>query len=737
MNAEIESLMSSYTFEDLKSAINKEDLIRIVEVLGPLFILNQEGFRKSLIKTGCLPEPLSRNYDKKKLNLFIEAVKITKTNLEVLDTDLADDFEKVCNKLIVAIHIIAENNKKNMKSLTEIDFLDYPFTKQIQMLCTFIESQSIYSQDVVMKNYKEDYITGLEYEIPAENEQISIADNLEAMIDYTNTLIKLLHFKNRGKIDEQFSVYEQISPYYLPSIEKLLLLTSNRFALNRIWEKIKFGFWDLDVYDEEGKSLLYFKPQNIDNFKKERAATLRYRYKDHIYTNKSINKSKEIIKKVNSTSVNEDISLDDPTSIFLINEEVFDTYTDFVKIYVDVAYQMQKENLGSTIENIKIGPKKNITIKDILFGGEYLKVLALVYRDVSHTKFNDKDENTFKYLAPIFLISDLVEDFSKRYNFSNEKAQEILEQYIFYPNSSFDIFSQPLIYVGEGHIIFTPQLISQMNDNRIIEMHISKWEVDVSKKGTEYESTMRSLLRFAPFLSVNSKPITFTALDGKEVEFDFIGMFNDAILIVEIKCLKRPFSPKEISQREADVIEGVKQAKRREEIVKREWDKIKEQSDIKLPNDPPEKVIKIVCLNIFDFTGRIENDVYITDFSAFSKFFVDPNIKSHTNQENNPLNNVVVESLWKGTEPDIEDLLDYLKTPVAMKGFYKKLEEVPRPLVIFDEDDPRIAFMDFSLKENPISVNEISKKQPKQISNKTTNKPKKKKRHKKRNKRRH
>ncbi|HCO78337.1 hypothetical protein [Bacillus sp. (in: firmicutes)] len=727
--------MTNYTFEDLKQAINEGNLIEIIKVLGPLFILNQENFRKNLLLHGCLPEPLSRNYDEKKLNQFMQASKIVKENFEEIDVDIAKDFHEVCDKLILAIHFIAENNKKNMKNLTDIDFLDYPFTKQIQMLCTFIESQSIYSQDVVKGNYKEGYITGLEYEISSQDEHISVADNLEAIIEYTNTLTRLLHFKYKNKIDKEFMVHEKISPYYLSSIEKLLLLTSHRFGLESLWEKVKFGFWDYDVYDDEGKNVLYFKPQDSGKFKKERAATLRYRYKDHIYSQKAIIKSKKIIEKFNKTHIDQEIPIEeDPTTIFSVKKEVFETYTSFIQIYVDVAYDMQRENLGSTIENIRLGSKRNITIRELLLGGQYLKVLALLYRDISHRKFNDNDENTFKYLAPIFSINDLVADFSNKYSIANDNAKGILEQYIFYPNSPFDIFSKPLIYVGNEHIIFTPHLINQMNDNRIIETHISKWDIDVSKKGTEYESMMRSLLGFVPFLSVNPKPITFTAYDGKEVEFDFIGMFKDALLIVEIKCIKRPFTTKEIKQREEDVLEGVKQAKRREEIVKKEWTKIKEQSDIVLPNDPPKKIIKIVCLNIFDFTGRIEDDVYVTDFSAFSKFFVDPNIKTHTNEINNPLNNVVVESLWKGSEPDIEDLLNYLQKPVAMKGFYEKLVEVPRPLLVLDEADPGIAFMDYTLKENPFSVKEISKKQPKQAKVNKSVKPKKK-RHKKRNKR--
>lgn len=717
--------MRNYTFDDLKQAINEMNHKEISEIVINLFLFDKNNFRKNLLLYGCLPEPLSRNYDEKKLRRFSAASKAVSEVLKEIDSELAKNFEKICTKLIVAIYTIAENNKKNIENLEGIDFLDYPFTKQVQMLCTFIESQSIYSIDSVKKNYKDGYITGLEYDIPSQDEQISVADNFEHMIEVTNTLIKFLHYKYKNKIDEGFMVHDHISPYYLPSIEKLLLLTSHRFGLENLWEKIKFNFWDFEVYESQGRGVFYFKPEDSEKLKKERAASLRYRYRDYVYIQEAIHKSKQIMEIDEITYVNLEINMDEnPVNIFSVSKEVFGKWNSIMGAYVDVSYNMQKENLGSLIDNIKLGPEKNITIIELLLGSQYLKTLSFIYSDISHKKFDDKDENTFKHLAPVVLISDLVKDFSEKCDVPNEKANKIIEQYIFYPNSSFDIFSQPLIYVGDEHVIFTPQLIGSMNENRIIESHISVWDVDVSKKGIEYENMLRFLIGFVPFLKINPKPITFAAFDGKEVEFDLLGMFEDVLLLIEIKCLKRPFSAKEIKQREEDVLDGVKQANRRELIIRKEWAKIREQANIHLPSMAPEKIIKIVCLNVFDFTGRMENDVYITDFSALSKFFLHSNIKAQTFDTSNSLNNVVVERLWKGNEPTVEDLLVYLQTPVAMKGFYENLEEAPRPLLLLDEEDRGVALMDYTLKENPISVKKIKgntkkKKMQKKNSGKT------------------
>ncbi|MEZ2657924.1 hypothetical protein [Aneurinibacillus aneurinilyticus] len=700
--------MQEYTFKDLKKALQKKDISQLLKVLGTLYILNEESFKKGLLLSGCLPEPLARNFNKDNLLLFAKACMLTEENFRKFDNEMAEEFSKVYRKLVASIFVISEANNKNQKQLEDIDFLNYPFAKQIQMISTFIESQSIYARRENSKRFKNGYYTGLECEMPNGEQEVSIADNIEFTIEITDTLIRLLHFKHKDNIDtEDFKIHSDISPYNLPSIEKLFLLASHRLGLNSLWEKIKFQNWEFDIYKEKEKKMYYYRSPSEENLKIERAAILRYRYKEHIYTSKKFSKITELSKLTSQVRDDINISLDKPESIFTVKEDIYRRFEDLAGVFTDVEFEMLEEELGSTIESTKIGSKSDISLNELMLAIKYLKTLALIYQEKSHKVFNDENEKSFKYLAPILPISGFVSDFSSKFNIDATKAEEIIEQFIFSTTPTLDIFSQPLIYVGNGNVIFTPQLITQMNDNRIVGMHISKWNVNVAKKGIEFEQFIRNIFRLVPFLHVNSKPIKFTAYDGKEVEFDFIGTFEGALLLVEMKCLKRPFSSKEIKQREEDVMEGVNQVVRREKVVKKEWEKIKSIVDIPLPEQPPEKIIKIVCLNIFDFTGRQENGVIITDVSTFSKFFMNPEVKAHTNQSDNPANNKIFEVLWKTRRPTLEGFLDYLNKPVAMKGFYENLKESPRHLLLIDDKDTRIAFQDFVLQANPYTIEKV------------------------------
>lgn len=694
-------MINEYTYESLKKAINKQDLKSAVEGIIYLYIFDEEDFRGNLLLSGCLADPLGRKFSEERLDFFSKACAIVLKSFQ--DGEYEKGFQVIVSKMIRTIRDLNNASKSNQERLFKNDFLNYPFTKQVQMFCTYIESQSFYAdREMKKKINSQGYLTGLENELPQSEKQVSITDVMEANLEIFDTLVRLLHYKAKGKIENQeIKSYQDISPFKIPSIEEIMHLSLHRGLLGEIWSYVKYRGWEFKrVKDEKNNYVHYYCPPNKEDYKRERVAVTRYRYRDFTNYLKQSN-YKEISEVNKELQKKSKFSLASPASVFNLEEDVFSLAEKIITNTIDIAWEQMEEDLGASARHIKIGKNKNIKLNELYDGFKYLLSLAYVYRTHTHSNFDDED---FTYLSPIFKLNDIKEHFSSLYKISIEKASEIIELFVFRPNPPLDIFSQPLVYSGSDRIVFTPYIVTQMNLNRIVNKHLSNDAIDIASKGIELEEGIKELLSFSKHFTINTSKVKFEAYDGKEVEYDLIANFDGKIILVELKCLNKPFSQKEMKQREDDILYGVSQVKRREDILIRQWEEVQSHMNISLPVKSPrtDDIVKIVCTNIFEFTGRIEEGVYITDVSSFIKFFLNPKVEEVKIDLNstNILNEV---KLWSG-EPKLEDLLNYLRSPIAIRNVVGKLKEVPRPIYIINEDDPRLAFLDYVLEENPYDL---------------------------------
>ncbi|BBH22568.1 hypothetical protein Back11_39130 [Paenibacillus baekrokdamisoli] len=700
--------MSEFTYEGLKKYISDQDLESCAKQIIGLFIFDGKKFYRNFMLSGCLTDPLSRKFRKEELEFFFKACRLVQRCFENGDGEFSTDFKNTFIKIVSTINDIHRAAKSNEERLFKNDFLNYPFTKQIQMLCTFIESQSFYAnKKMSSKISSQGYVTGMEHELPETEKQVSVADVMETNLEIMDTLIRLLHFKASGKIDNQeIKAYQDISPYGIPSLQEIMYLALHRGYLDELWSKVKFRGWNFTRHEIDKKVYAhYYSAPNADDYKKERVAVQRYKYRDYINFAKrnDFEKMSHTIKEIEQKS---NFSLSSPSSIFNLEREVFQLGEQVVEGALDVSKRQLNEDLGSLVDHIMIGQDKNIRLSELFEGFKYLMSLAFVYRTNSHSHFADDD---FTYLTPIFELKELESHFAELSGLDEEKAKKIIELFVFRPKPLLDIFSQPLIYIGDERVVFTTHLVIQMNMNRIVGRHLSHWDINISAKGTELEKEIKEVLSLASHVSVNTSKVKFEAYDGRDVEYDLIATFKNKVVLIELKCLNHPFSSKEIKQREDDIFYGVTQVNRRADILIKQWDKVLENMNIPLPKTPivADDIIKIVCTNIFDFTGRIESGAYITDVSSFLKFFLDPKVEE-IKVEAGSRNVISQQKLWN-SEPNIEDFIKYLKCPITIEGLINKLTEVPRQNQIINEADPHLAFQDFVLNGNPFDFAALSK----------------------------
>ncbi len=694
--------------------LKKHNFKESVSIMLYIFIEENDFFNK-LIYDEVIFDPLDFRTKEDDMEFIFKVVNAGSIILEkqidegLIDKDIHNRFMFEAQNFVVKIKTLYESIKENQNLLSDNDFVNFPFKKQIQMWCNFIESQSIYSDREVENKIKDSgYFTGMETQTVEDDNHNSLKDNLEALLEIFDTLLNFLHFTSHKKIEGYGNVdFKNISPFYIPSIEQISHLTNHKILLENVWDKIKFRKWDYKIYRENDHSttpVYYYSPPNLRNLKLERAGIIRKSYHEHQSALKPVSFSRMRTLRQELDSHSESVLND----LFSLKTNVFEIGVEIIEPKIQFSMQSTYSKIGDSFYQKNIDEDGDVSLEDIYFGFSYLLSLGYLYSHFSHEIF---DESNFKMLCPVVSITRIAADFSSKFSMNKRTAKKIIEYFVLFPstpNRQKDVFSKPLVYVGNDNIVFTPYIVGQMNLDRITERILSDSEIDESIKGVNLEKELITALSSSAHLKVNNSKVRFNAFDGKEVEYDLIAVFDGKIILIEIKCLNTPYSDYEQKTREEEILKGVAQVNRREEILIKEPEEIIDRINIELPKENPlkEDIVKIVCTDVFHYTGRIEDDVYIIDSSALSKFFLNPKIEV-TEMKDTPI--IVDKSYIWENNPDISTFKRYLRMPTAVERILLNLEERTRPVMLLSDDSPRLAFADYILKKNPYDRSEAKK----------------------------
>lgn len=202
-------------------------------------------------------------------------------------------------------------------------------------------------------------------------------------------------------------------------------------------------------------------------------------------------------------------------------------------------------------------------------------------------------------------------------------------------------------------------------------------------------------------ISVNTNHIQFGAYDGRDVEFDFLGTLEDYLLLFEFKSVLIPYDESEVYKREQVIKEGIEQIKRRCDIIQHDWDTIRSMVNIDLQETPytDDKIIKVVCTNIYDFTTLQIDGIRITDESTLLKYFTDPFVAMYS-KDSEVTEILSAEFLWKMGKPTALEFIEYLDNPVTVGNIPRCFQEEMKIIPAF-EGDYLIAFKDVFLEKDP------------------------------------
>jgi hypothetical protein len=484
----------------------------------------------------------------------------------------------------------------------------------------------------------------------------------------------------------------------LSSYEFITYLSAQRVIYSELWANFKYSEWQLSIRKLPNEEVVYvLQPKRIDKYKQHRIANLRRNYilTTSIFRTQDSDQIRESYKEI--TRLSESININDIETLYRINESDYFKAKRYAYVFIDTFKCNTCEfYLGISISNIKV--------HDIISGYEYLRTIADIYKVAVYAVFDEENMAHYKYLSPIINLDELVRQFSRLYHYDLEYAHDIISLFTFNNKvrGESDIFSKPLIFVGNNSILLCPTLIVQMNLERIIEMLALENNIDLSPIGKQFEQKLRNILSFVPIINVNTNKVEFVAYDGKDVEFDFIGTFDDYLLLFEFKAVVTPYSDKRLHSNEEMIQGGIEQILRRSKIIQKDWDKIRRMCNIRLPEKPisDDKIIKILGTNIFDFNTLVVQGVRITDESTLLKFFLNPVVKVVSGLGKNKNKVVSTKKIWKGATPTVNEFLSYLDNPVTTSPYNDCFEAQPKLFDRFEGDYP-VAIIDQVLVKDP------------------------------------
>jgi len=688
--------------EIYKKAYKNRRLDKCVEEILNMGYDNRDRFKRIFLISDCLKNPLGYSF---KGEEYVFAMNILSKSIEQANKrNYSKEFVQGLRQCVLLTHVLHQNNKSNTKRLLDNGFSKYSLSEQIRMICIFMQDQTRLMKNMLQKPLeKNNFFTGMEIVISdrkvdyCEGTKVSLVDNYEGMLEYFDVLIRYLYVTRKNELkNDNTESHGDIHPFNIPSLEEVTYIAMQRVMYLNLESKFRYSQWELSTTTTlDNKDIALFKPKYLERYRSHIVAGVRRRYQ--LTTN--------CLEKSDMEETN--VALD---TLNILGEQV-DIYNFEEWKVNDKLYEKARLIASPIILAYKSLAKpfyltcmfNNIHVEDLISAYEFLFTMSKIYITGVLNIFDEKNYSHFKYLVPVIKIDYLVSEFSRLYSHPLDYAKKIILCFVYddsVRNDDGDIFTRPLIKINKNKILFCETLIEQVNLDRSIETLLLKYDVDLSPMGLEFEKKLVEKLAIIPGIQVNTNHIVFHAYDNRDVEFDFIGTLNNYLLLFEFKSVITLYDDKQLYKNEQTIKEGIKQVLRRCEIAKHDWDKIKQLVNIELPEVPynADKIIKVVCTNIYDFTTLKYEDVRVTDESTLLKYFTDPYVGVFSQERE--LKVMSVEQVWKNGKPDAIEFIEYLDRPVTVGSIPDCLKEESKIIPAFEGDFP-IGFVNSILVEDP------------------------------------
>lgn len=256
-----------------------------------------------------------------------------------------------------------------------------------------------------------------------------------------------------------------------------------------------------------------------------------------------------------------------------------------------------------------------------------------------------------------------------------EECIPTLIHHLTFGQDSRDLYDSPLIHSEDGKYTLFANVLKTCNVTNVLFSRLSSLTTQFDKKGKGFES--RVVSSFVKW----GYPCKFTKfkIDGAEYEYDALVLIDDTLLLIECKNnLLSSNNAVQAFRYSESIDENVEQIKRLERGLRERPDVVESLFRRKLD----DLTLVPVMLNSMTYSRGPVEGVYISDWSALSKFFTESTISRFGLQNGKKVNKQTIHTLWKGKRPTAKELLDYLAMPIQLKlmGKHLRCKYFDRPM---------------------------------------------------------
>lgn len=243
---------------------------------------------------------------------------------------------------------------------------------------------------------------------------------------------------------------------------------------------------------------------------------------------------------------------------------------------------------------------------------------------------------------------------------------QTLIYHLTFGRDSRDLYDSPLIYSQDEKYTLFANVLTSCNITNVLFSRLSSLTTQFDKKGKGFESRVVS-----SFVSwgYTCKSIKFKR-DKDEYEYDALLLIDDTLLVIECKNNLLSGNNSVQAFRYAKALEeNIGQVKRLVRGLYEHPDVVESLFQRKIE----DLVVLPVLLNSMTYSRVLTDGVYITDWSALSKFFKESTVSQFGMQDGKKINKKTVHTLWRGKRPTVKELLDYLRLPIQLKVLIRHL----------------------------------------------------------------
>jgi predicted amino acid-binding ACT domain protein len=280
---------------------------------------------------------------------------------------------------------------------------------------------------------------------------------------------------------------------------------------------------------------------------------------------------------------------------------------------------------------------------------------------------------TLKHLSDEVLSGNILSTISKQ-NLSNaltkagllDDSANIFIDLVTFGKDSKDLFDCPLIEMEGGGFYLSYFSLIAANVSSLILSIFSSLETEASEKGYKFEEEV--VEEITKSLS-ECKGFKFKR-GLEEYEYDAVFILDRRIFILE--CKNRSLSwhnPVKSYRNKKYLSKTTKQVIRLKNALLEHPEVLLEHFEI----DVKEFEVVPIILNCMPFSwkGKFE-DVYVTDFSSFSRFFKSPSINLVVaGAKEKSKKSLSKYKQWVGSKPNSSDLLRHLEKPIQLEPYLR------------------------------------------------------------------